>query len=78
MAGHCRAYTRGSISLLLAVFRHKSAEDIGSWMWPNHLKGKRFCDTQRVHPCKLGHDVHVMDGHSRAYTRGSISSLLTD
>ncbi|MCL1112633.1 hypothetical protein L2703_03275 [Shewanella basaltis] len=36
----------------------------------------RFCDTPQVHPCKLGHDVHVMDGHSRAGTRGSMSSLL--
>ncbi|WP_445777417.1 hypothetical protein [Shewanella sp.] len=35
----------------------------------------RFCDTPQVHPCKLGHDVHVMDGHSRAGTRGSMSSL---
>ncbi|MGS0681513.1 hypothetical protein ACVBIL_10155 [Shewanella sp. 125m-7] len=30
----------------------------------------RHCrDTQQVHPWKLGHDVHVMDGHGRIYTR---------
>ncbi|WP_259655219.1 hypothetical protein [Shewanella sp. MBTL60-112-B2] len=29
----------------------------------------RHCrDTQQVHPWKLGHDVHVMDGHGRIYT----------
>ncbi|WP_220770549.1 hypothetical protein [Shewanella sp. MBTL60-007] len=34
--------------------------------------GQRICrhcrDTLRVHPWKLGHDVHVMDGHGRIYT----------
>ncbi|WP_160054707.1 hypothetical protein [Shewanella litoralis] len=45
-------------------------------MWQNHLKFKHFSDTLQVHPCKLGHDAHVMDDHSRACTQGSISSLL--
>ncbi|MCK8043999.1 hypothetical protein MSG37_03810 [Shewanella sp. 1CM18E] len=34
--------------------------------------GQRMCrhfrDTQQVHPWRLGHDVHVMDGHGRIYT----------
>ncbi|GGI97556.1 hypothetical protein GCM10007978_39070 [Shewanella hanedai] len=30
----------------------------------------RHCrDTLQVHPWKLGHDVHVIDGHGRIYTR---------
>ncbi|WP_299803210.1 hypothetical protein [uncultured Shewanella sp.] len=30
----------------------------------------RHCrDTQQVHPWKLDHDVLVMDGHGRIYTK---------
>ncbi|WP_220770548.1 hypothetical protein [Shewanella sp. MBTL60-007] len=29
---------------------------------------RRCRDTLQVHPWKLGHDVHVMDGHGRIYT----------
>ena len=32
-------------------------------------------DTLQVRPWKLGHDVHVMDGHGRAYTGIIISSI---
>ncbi|WP_220766137.1 hypothetical protein [Shewanella sp. MBTL60-112-B2] len=30
---------------------------------------RRCRDTPQVHPWKLGHDIHVMDGHGRIDTK---------
>ncbi|MCL1131723.1 hypothetical protein L2748_18705, partial [Shewanella sairae] len=49
----------------------ESSNQLHTFMVPMACS-RRMCrrcrDTQQVHPWKLGHDVHVMDGHGRIYT----------